>query len=108
VTIGTQTSPSALPTNQFNVYDGDGSKEKASIGVFYNRRSSATRVAVPEKGQQKDYKWLLMLHQPVKEGEKLLCLEVAIFRVNDFGKGFQQLLYSSCIRHCVGGEAMVR
>jgi hypothetical protein len=36
VTIGAQTSFSAVPTNQFSIYEREGGKDKAGIGEFYN------------------------------------------------------------------------
>jgi hypothetical protein len=51
-TTGAQTSPSALPNNQFNIYGGGEGKNKAGIGEYYNHWSTATRVALAKKAQQ--------------------------------------------------------
>jgi hypothetical protein len=36
-----------------------------------------------------------------------ISTNLALFKVNDFGWGFGFSLYSSRIRQCVGGEAMI-
>jgi hypothetical protein len=48
VITGAQTRPSAFLTNQFNISEEGGGKNKASIGELYNH-CSVTRVAVAEK-----------------------------------------------------------